>query len=107
MMKKNKRLRHGSLHSGALFVSNSTLSRCFCSRQSFKFTESYGDAESIEDAYALIIPSFGVYLALTIILVNKFISKVKGTADWITKAANAVGKSKTVAKLPEGIKKWR
>ena len=72
----------------------------------FKFNESYGDAESIEDAYALIIPSFGMYLAATIILVNKFISKIKGTDDWITKAANAVGKSKTVAKLPEGVKKW-
>ena len=71
----------------------------------FKFTESYGDAESIEDAYALIIPSFGMYLAATIILVNKFISKVKGTEDWITKAATAVKESKAVAKLPEGAKK--
>lgn len=72
----------------------------------FSFTESYGDAESIKDAYSLIIPSFGMYLAATILFVNNFISKAKGTDDWITKATKSVKKSKAVAKLPQGIKKW-
>ena len=71
----------------------------------FEFNEAYGDAESVADAYALIIPSFGMYLAASIILVNKFISKAKGTEDWMTKAAKAIKKSKTFSNLPQGVKK--
>lgn len=72
----------------------------------FDFNETFGSAERVRDTYALIIPSFGTYLAATIILVNKWISKIRGNEDWMTKAANAVKASKAFARLPEGAKKW-
>ena len=70
------------------------------------FVEELGSAEGVKDAYALIIPSFGMYLAATILLLNKWISNVQGKEDWVTRAAEAIGKSEKVNNLPPQTKKW-
>lgn len=72
----------------------------------FDFVEELGSSEGVEDAYALIIPSFGMYLAATILLLNKWISNAQGKEDWVTRAAEAIGKSEKVNNLPPQTKKW-